>query len=286
MSQSELAKTMGALAEKGEPFVVATVVKAEGGSMGGPGSKAIVSGTGKVVCGGLGGFPESALASYAKKVMGAGAPRTVKVYLDAAEGSAGPAVRSQTEDEVHVEARVGGAMEVYFEPFLPAQRLVLVGQGGKDDVEDALVRLGKGLDFEVVVVDHSPVLSEEPDRLIGDPSFDLSKLDLSPSDSVVVLTKGERDVLVLQALSQFHPRYVALVASAKRAEEDRAALRKAGVAEAFVASLRSPAGADIGAVTPAEIALSIMAEAVAERYEKKLPAKARTSGGPAASARG
>jgi xanthine dehydrogenase accessory factor len=277
---------MGTLAEKGEPFVVATVVKAEGRSSGGTGSKAIVSGVGKVVCGGLEWLPDSALVSYAKKAMRAGAPRTVKVYLDAVEGSAGPIVRSQTEQEIHVEARVGGTMEVYIEPFLPAQRLVLVGQGGKDDIEDALVRLAKGLDFEVVVVDHSPVLNEEPDRLISDPSFDLSKLDLSPSDSVVVLTKGERDVRVLQTLSQFRPRYVALVASTKRAEEDRAALRKSGVAEAFVTSLRSPAGADIGAVTPAEIALSIMAEVVAERYEKKVPAKAGASGVPAASPRG
>lgn len=274
MNQAEFARTMGRLAEKGEPFAVAIVVKTEGGAMGSQGAKAIVTGTGKVVYGGLVGLPESALGSYAKKALGAGVPRTVKVYLEEGEGSVRPVLKSQTEDDVHVEATAGGAMEVYIEPFLPPQRLILIGQGGKDDVEDALVRLGKELDFEVVVVDHSPVLAVQPDRLISEPSFDLSELDLSPSDSVVVLTKGERDAAVLQALSRSDPRYVALVASAKRAEEDRARLREMGVSEAFVKSLRSPAGADIGAVTPSEIALSIMAEAVAERYEKKVPPKA------------
>ncbi len=265
---------MGRLAEKGEPFAVATVVKTEGGAVGLQGAKAIVTGAGKVAYGGVEGFPESALGSYAKKVLGAGVPRTVKVYLEQTETTVGPVLKSQTEDDVHVEGTVGGTMEVYIEPFLPPQRLVLIGQGGKDDVEDALVRFGKELDFEVVVVDHSPVLAVHPDRLISDPSFDLSKLELSPSDSVVVLTKGERDAAVLQVLSRSSPRYVALVASAKRAEEDRGRLREMGVPEAFVESLRSPAGADIGAVTPAEIALSIMAEVVAEKYEKKVPPKA------------
>ncbi len=275
MSQAEFARKMGELAGRGEPFAVATVVKTDGAASCRPGSKVIVSGAGKVVHGSLGAaLPESALVSYAKKALASGDPRTMEVYFDQAEGSGGAALKSQTDEEVHIEAGFGGSMEVYFEPFLPPQRLILVGQGGKDDVEDALVRLGRGLEYEVVVIDHSPVLSEEPDRLIRDSSFDLSGFDFSASDSVVVLTKGERDVQVLRALSKFSLRYVALVASAQRAKDDRARLRETGVEERFVSSLHSPAGVDIGAVTPAEIALSIMAEAVAARYEKTVPGKA------------
>ncbi len=279
MNQSEFAKVMGELAERGEPFAVATLVKTEGQSLVRAGSKVVVSGAGQVVYGTFGGAcPEPAIVSSAKKAMGAGVPRTVRVYLERVEGLDAAVLKSQNEEEIHAEAAVGGTLDLYIEPFLPPQRLILVGQGGKDDVEDALVKLGRGLDFEVVVIDHSPVLSEEPDRLVSDPAFDLSKFDFSPSDSVVVLTKGERDADVLRALAKFKLRYVALVASARRAEEDRAKLKGMGVDEGFVSALRSPAGADVGAMTPAEIALSIMAEVVAVKYGKKVPGKARGPG--------
>ena len=53
--------------------------------------------------------------------------------------------RNPGPDEVYVETNCGGMMEIYVEPYLPADRLVLIGQGGKDDVEDGLVRMGKTL---------------------------------------------------------------------------------------------------------------------------------------------
>jgi xanthine dehydrogenase accessory factor len=164
-------------------------------------------------------------------------------------------------------------MDVYVEPYFPQQTLFLIGQGGKDDIEDSLVKLGKALDFEVIVVDHAPMLKEEPDELIKDMDFDLSKLKVGESDSVVVLTRGARDVEVLEALSKFRPRFVGLVGSRQRAAEDIAELRKRGVPSKFIDSIRAPVGADIGAITPAEIALSIVVDMVAVKYGKSLPQK-------------
>ena len=169
-------------------------------------------------------------------------------------------------------------MEIYVEPYLPQQRLVLIGQGGKDDVEDTLVKLGKTLDFDVVVIDHSPVLTEQPDLLIKDAAYDLGSFEFGPSDSVVVLTRGERDIETLEILSRFNLRYVGLLASRQRAKENVAKLNAKGVEERFVTSLRSPVGADIGAVTPAEIALSIMAEVVASKHGKEVVRKALSEG--------
>jgi xanthine dehydrogenase accessory factor len=80
-----------------------------------------------------------------------GSPKTVKVYFENVEDSVGAVVKGQSEDEIHVEPNCGGMMELYIEPYLPTQRLVVIGQGGKDDVEDALIKLGKSLDFEVVL---------------------------------------------------------------------------------------------------------------------------------------
>jgi xanthine dehydrogenase accessory factor len=256
---------MGALVGRGEPFAVATVVKTEGASIGKPGFKLIISSTGEVLYGTLGGAcPESAVVPYAKKTIRTGLPKTIKVYLESVEDSVGAVLKSQGEDEVHVETNCGGNMELYIEPYLPTQRLVIIGQGGKDDVEDALVGLGKALDFEVVVIDHSPVLTEQPDQV----ARDMEGFAFSDSDSVIVLTKGARDVETLEALSKLKLRYVGLMASAQRAKDNLAQLKKDGVPEAFLSSLRTPVGLDIGAITPTEIALSIIAEVVADRYGK------------------
>lgn len=274
MKQMEFAKMTDSLIGRGVPFAVATVVKTEGSSLGKPGFKVIISSSGEVLYGTLGGVcPESAIASAAKMTMRTGTPKMLKVFLESVENSLGAVLKSQNEDEVHVETNCGGTMEIYVEPYLPQQRLILIGQGGKDDVEDALVRLGKSLDFDVVVVDHSPVLSEQPDQLIEAVDFDIATFAFTNSDSVVVLTKGERDAETLKELSVFKLRYVGMLASRQRVREDLAKLRKIGVKEQFLSSLRAPVGADIGAVTASEIALSIMAEVVAAKYGKVLPRK-------------
>ena len=274
MKHTEFARIVSSLVNRREPFAVATVVKTEGSSLGKPGFKVIISKDGEALYGSLGGVcPESAIVNTAQSTMKTGQPRTVKVFLESVEKAVEGTVVSQSEDEIHVETNCGGAMEIYVEPYLPQQRLILIGQGGKDDVEDALVKMGKTLDFEVIVVDHSPVLSDEPDELIKDVDYDVSKFKFSESDSVVVLTKGARDVEVLRGLSRGRVRFLGLLASRQRAKDDIEALRKAGVPEKFVESIRAPAGADIGAVTPTEIALSIISDIVAMKYGKELPHK-------------
>ena len=90
---------------------------------------------------------------------------------------------------------------------------------------------------------------------------------------MVVLTRGERDLETLKALSKPKLRYVGMLASHQRAKDNLSRLRESGVDGRFLASLRCPVGADIGAVTPTEIALSIMTEVVAEKYGKDLPRK-------------
>jgi xanthine dehydrogenase accessory factor len=277
MAQAEFAKTMDSLLNKAEPFVVATVVKTEGSSLGKPGFKAIISGAGELLYGSLGGVcPESAIAGTAERALRTGTPKMIKVFLEGVEDSVGAVLKSQSEEEIHVETNCGGTMEIYVEPYLPQQRVILIGQGGKDDIEDALVRLARFLDFKVAVIDHSPVLTDQPDQLIQDPTFNLDGFDFSSSDCVVVLTKGERDVETLRTLSKFKLRYVGMLASRQRVKDDVAKLRELNVREQFVNSLRAPVGADIGAVTAEEIALSIMSEVVATKYGKDIQSKAHT----------
>ena len=148
MKQTDFAKTMANLVARREPFAVATVVKIEGSTLGKPGFKVIVSKEGEVVYGSLGGVcPDSAIVPVAERTMDTGLPKTVKVFLESVEDAVEGVVKSQTEDEIHVETNCGGTMEIYVEPYLSQQRLIIVGQGGKDEVEDALVKLGKLLDY-------------------------------------------------------------------------------------------------------------------------------------------
>ena len=283
MKPIEFARITDDLISRREPFAIATVVKTVGSSLGKPGFKGIISKGGEVVYGSLGGIcPDSAIADTAKKTMVTGVPRTVKVFLESVDKAVAGVVTSRSEDEIHVETNCGGEMEIYVEPYLPQQRLILIGQGGKDNVEDALVKLGKMTDLEVVVIDHSPVLSEEPDQLIREVDFDLSKFNFYDTDAVVVLTHGERDVEILNVLSRAGSRYVGLMGSRQRASENLNRLREMGVSDEFLDSIHAPIGVDMGALTAGEIALSIMAEIVATKYGKDLPRKSLRPGEKAA----
>jgi xanthine dehydrogenase accessory factor len=283
MNSLEFTKVLNEMAEKREPFVVATIVRIEGSTIGKPGFKAIVSKDGKIVYGTVGGVcPESAIATMAMDAIRTGKARVVKVFLEDARKAVEGTIKSQSVDEVYVETNCGGMEEIYVEPYLPAERLVLIGQGGKDDVEDVLVKLGKLLDYEVVVIDHMPVLSAEPNTLITDLDYDLGKFEFGPTDSVVVLTKGERDIKTLEAISSAKVRFVGLLASQQRVKDDLDTLRTRGVSSKFIQSIHAPIGADIGAVAPEEIALSIMTDIVATRHGKHLPHKAMSEVAPKA----
>lgn len=275
MSQFEFAKAVAEMASRHEPFAVATVVRTEGSSLGKPGFKMIVSKKGEVVHGTLGGVcPEAPIVEVALETMKNGSPRLIKVHLEDVESSIRGLVRSRSADEIFVETNCGGKMEIYVEPYVPASRLVIVGHGGKDDLENYLIHFGKLLGFQTIIIDPAPVLSYEPDVLISEANFDLRKFELKDSDYVVVLTKGARDLDVLEELSKKPVRFVGLLASRKRVGVDIEGLRSRGVSEDFIRTLHAPVGADIGAITPSELALSIMTDIVATKYEKHLSHKA------------
>lgn len=269
MENYDFASKIHEMSTSGQSFVVATVVRTEGSSLAKPGFKVVVFDN-KVIYGTLGGAcPESVIFEEAEKVLKSGLPKTIKIHLEEAGESVTAMISRKTDDEIFVETFCGGTIDVFLEPFKPFERLVIVGQGGKDDVEDHLIELGKKLDFRVVVIDHAPVLEAKPDELISDLTFDISTFDFQDDDFVVVLTKGERDIEVLKALSGHKPAYVGLMASKKRAVHDFSELKGRGVPESFLNSIHTPIGVDISAVTPYEIAISIASEITRTRREKK-----------------
>ncbi len=269
MQSSHYSKHLAALVGRREPFAVATVTRTEGSTLAKPGFKLLITATGEVAAGTFGGgCPEGPIVEAAKLAIASGEPRVLRIHLVDTEKAVGGTVRETDPNEIWVQTNCGGTLEVYVEPMLPTRRVVLIGEGGRDDVEAALVHLGRLLGFEVVVVDPSPVLPEPPDEVVQTSHVDAEKLRLSSHDAVIVLTKGERDAAVLEAISRAPVQFVGLMASRHRARQDRDELAKRGVSPAFLDALRSPVGLDIGAKTPEELALAIMGEVVAVKYGK------------------
>jgi xanthine dehydrogenase accessory factor len=164
-----------------------------------------------------------------------------------------------------------GAVDVYVEPFVRPRRLIVAGA---TPVADALARVARSLDYEVVrVVDARERLDIEPQAAaIGVRVETLDNLDTllggggaagsagRSDDAAVVASQGHYDEDALERLLKANVAYVGLVASRKRGAAVLSLLEKSGVPGA--ASVRNPAGLDLGARTPPEVALSILAEIV------------------------
>ncbi len=272
MRSHEFAERIQELAARRQPFAMATVVRTEGSTLAKQGFKILISHDGQVVGGTFGGgCPEGPIVTVAEEAMRTGESRVVRVHLVDAKEALRGMVETPGPDEIYVETDCGGTLEVHIEPMLPSERLVVIGQGGRDDVEESLVRLARELGFEVVVVDPNPQLTATADRVVVASAPDPQEVPLGERDSVVVLTKGERDVAILSAVARSRPRYVGLLASRHRVQKNRSELAAQGVPPEFLESLHAPIGVDIGAKSPPEIALSVLAEVVAAKYGKTTP---------------
>ncbi len=250
-------------------FVVASVVRSEGSALAKPGFRVIVKDD-QVIYGSLGGAcPESVIIDEARKTLITGEPRTIRIHLETAKDGLQAMTSTQSENDIFVETFCGGTIEVFLEPFKPAQRLIIFGQGGKDDVENELIALGKKMGFSVVLVNHAPNITNDPDEIISDLNFDIDTLNVNEDDFIVILTKGERDIETLESLSNHRAAYIGLMASRKRIARDFAELKKIGISDEFLDAVSAPIGININAVTPFEIALSIASEIVMKRRNRE-----------------
>ncbi len=269
MGDYEYISELQRLKDEKSTFVVASVVRSEGSALAKPGFRVIVKDD-QVIYGSLGGAcPESVIIDEARKTLITGEPRTIRIHLETAKDGLQAMTSTQSENDIFVETFCGGTIEVFLEPFKPAQRLIIFGQGGKDDVENELIALGKKMGFSVVLVNHAPNITNDPDEIISDLNFDIDTLNVNEDDFIVILTKGERDIETLESLSNHRAAYIGLMASRKRIARDFAELKKIGVSDEFLDAVSAPIGININAVTPFEIALSIASEIVMKRRNRE-----------------
>jgi len=236
------------LADQGESFVTATVVRAQRPTSVEAGNVALVLGDGTIE-GFVGGVcAEHSVRAYALQVIESREPVLLRILPFGDDADAGPQGREVASEDGAVTVEnpclSGGAIEIFLEPVVPAPRLLVVGDA---PIAGAVLRLGAEVGLDAVAAD-------------GD------TLDPRPGDLALVVAAHGRDELhaLRRGLEAGLP-YVGLVASGKRGDGVIGELRGDGVPPELLGRIDVPAGIDIGARTPAEIALSILAKVVAVR---------------------
>ena len=247
MMPAHMARRAQELAAQREDFVAATVVRAQSPTSVEAGDVALVLGDGTIEGFVGGACAEHSVRAYSLEAMRDGESVLLRI-LPFGDDDIGPEGREVANEDGSVTVEnpclSGGAIEIFLEPVLPDPRVLVVGE---TPVAAALRHLGSELGLDAVPAE-------------GD------ALDLQPGDLALVVAAHGRDELgALRAALEAELPYVGLVASSKRGDGVLAELRGDGVPDAQLAHIEVPAGIPLGARTPAEIALSILARIVEVR---------------------
>ncbi|MEQ4518077.1 XdhC family protein [Pseudarthrobacter sp. B907] len=248
-----IAARAGELAARREPFVHATVVRAQHPTSARAGDTALLLPGGELQGFVGGNCVESSVREYGLQVLASGEPLLLRVL---------PGEPSHRTEEGAVEVSnpclSGGAIEIFLQPRIPAPRVVVVGGA---PVAQALAALGPGVGFDVELADGDAAQPRAGDA------------------ALIVASHGKAEEGALEAALRAGVPYVALVASEVRGA---AVLDSLDVDDVLRSRVYTPAGLQLGARTPGEIALSIFAQLVQERATARAGAqnRAHTGGVP------
>lgn len=240
MIRDELNRRAQRLAAERSQFVVATVVRVQRPASVKPGAVGLVLADGTIE-GFIGGVcAQHSVRLHSLEALESGMPLLLRILPD------GPDEVTREEGLITVTnpCLSGGAIELFLEPVLPAPRVLIAG--GSPIVAE-LRRLGAAVGLEIVAAE------DIPDGTLRPEAGDLA---------LVVAAHGTDEIATLRAGLEAGVRYVGLVASRRRGAAVVDELRAEGVGDELLARLETPAGLDIGARTPAEVALSIVARIV------------------------
>lgn len=246
----EILNVLLELREKREPHAVATVVETVGSVSAKTSSKAVIDRNGRVVAGWVGGgCAESATCQKALECMESGETAVLDIDLD--------------DEILGAGMPCGGHMRVYVEPVLPKPALWIMGHGR---IAEVLCLMGDLMGLEVIVNDPGVTREKYPHaaRLVTD---DVAYDQLQPreEDFVVIATQHKGDHQSVQRALRSPARYIALIASRKRSRLVLDFLQEKGFSSPDIERVMAPAGLDLGARTPEEIALAVISQIVLVR---------------------
>ncbi|MFQ5550327.1 MAG: XdhC family protein [Gemmatimonadales bacterium] len=261
--RADLIQLASDLTERNVPFALVTVVRREAPSSARVGDTALIT-EGGTFHGWLGGScTQPTAVREALAALASGAPRLVALDSDP-EPDPRPGVTI-----LPMTCHSGGNVDLYVEPVLPKPRLFLFGMS---PIARALARLAHVLGYAVEAIDPLADQASFPhaDRVVtdfGSPEPVQRARQHRGRSYAVVATLGDSDVDAIGAAVLLEPDYLGLVASRKRFASLTNALTASGLSQEQIDAIDNPAGLNLGAITPAEVALSILAEIIRRREE-------------------
>ncbi|MFM8769490.1 MAG: XdhC family protein [Rubrivivax sp.] len=248
------------LQQQDRPHAIVTVLCVQPPASARPGDKALVTAEGIELGWIGGGCSQPAVLKTVRLALADGRARVVRI----APSSEGEVRELGDVLEFGRSCHSGGTIELFVDPMLARARLTVVGDS---PLAVALSTLGPRVGLPVTVVANGADAARFPDaeRVLDSDDAAAAAQGLAPASFVVVATQGRRDVQGLRAALAVQARQVFFVASHRKAQVLKAALVEAGEDAAAVSAIVAPAGQPIGAQTPEEIALSVLAAVVAAR---------------------
>jgi xanthine dehydrogenase accessory factor len=239
------------LLAKAEPFAVAEVVRYLSPISGKVGDKAIILADGTLWGWIGGGCAQPAIVKEALKSLQDGRPRLVRISPSG----------SQEEGIVayNMSCHSGGTLDIYVEPVLPKPHILIMG---RSPVGRTLASLAKTINYTVSIAAPQADRETYPDAFQVQGDLHLNGLRVGPRTFIVVSTQGECDEEAIEEALKTDASYVTFVASRAKAAKVLQSLTERGINPERLNRVRAPAGLDIHAGSPEEIALSILAEIV------------------------
>jgi xanthine dehydrogenase accessory factor len=242
--------------KRGEPAALVTVVRARGSTPQRAGAKMLVFADGRTIGTIGGGCYENDACLRAREAIASGKQSLQHYELN--------------DDFAQENGLVcGGQMDVHVDPLMPAPHLYIIGAG---HVGWHLARTAAQAGFRLTVIDDREKFANqdrfpEAEDIIVEPIAEwLHRAEIPPASYVVIVTRGHQgDLEAMRGLAARDLKYLGLIGSRAKVARIRTMLLAEGMPPECLDRVHSPIGLDIGAVTPAEIAISILAELIAVR---------------------
>lgn len=251
-------ETITRMRRRGEKAVLATIISTHGSAPRKEGTKMLVQADGKITGTIGGGSLEYQVQKEALKLIDGNESRLAHFEL--------------TNEDAAKEGMIcGGIVDVFIEPIKPLPVLLIFGGG---HISFFLAKIGKILDFYVVVIDDRSEFANaerfpEADETVAEDLVSVMKrLEINSSSFIVIVTRGHlQDARVLEWAATKPAAYIGMIGSKKKIHTIFTSLKEKGITQEQLDRVHSPIGLSIGAETPEEIAVAIMAEIIKERHQ-------------------
>jgi xanthine dehydrogenase accessory factor len=259
---SEILKEAFERINKGETIALVTIVETKGSTPRGVGAKMIV-GKDSLIAGTIGGgITEAKVIKEAKQAIKEGKGKLLTYHL--------------TKEQAALDegAICGGEMKVFIDILQPKEEVLIFGAG---HIAACVSKLAKMVGFKVTVIDDRKEFANqdkfpEVDEIIAeDTEKALNHLETTPSTYIIIVTRGHlKDEEVLGPVIRTNAAYIGMIGSRKKNATVFQHLEEQGVSTQELKKVHAPIGIDIGAQTPEEIAVSIIAEIIQVRRGKEI----------------